>query len=54
MNILEHADKYAEEKAKEAITKVSSDAYIAGYKAGYKDREEEISFGTGYEDMLKY
>ena len=42
MNILEQADKYAEGKANETITKAISEAYIASYKAGYKDREEEI------------
>lgn len=42
MNILERADKYAEGKANEAITKAIADAYIEGYKAGYNDREEEI------------
>lgn len=44
MNILEQADKYAEGKANEAITKAIAEAYIAGYKTGYKDREEEIPF----------
>lgn len=42
MNILENAEKYSEGKANQAITKAIADAYIEGYKAGYKDREEEI------------
>lgn len=42
MNILENAEKYAEGKANQAITKAIADVYIEGYKAGYKDREEEI------------
>ena len=42
MNILENAEKYAEGKANQVITKAIADAYIEGYKAGYKDREEEI------------
>lgn len=42
MNILERADKYAEGKANEVITKAIAEAYIEGYKAGYNDREAEI------------
>lgn len=42
MNIIENAKKYAEGKANQAITKAIADAYVKGYKAGYKDREEEI------------
>ena len=42
MNIIEQADRYAEGKANDAITKAIAAAYIEGYKAGYKDREEEI------------
>ena len=34
MNILENAEKYAEGKANQAITKAIADAYIEGYKAG--------------------
>lgn len=41
MNVLETAEKYAEGKANQAITKAIADAYIEGYKAGNKDREEE-------------
>ena len=39
MNILERADKFAEGKANEAITKAIAQAFVEGYKAGYHDRE---------------
>lgn len=42
MNILERADKFAEGKANEAITKAIAQAFVEGYKAGYHDREMEI------------
>lgn len=42
MNISEKADKYAEGKANEAITKAIAQAYIDGYRDGYNDREQEI------------
>lgn len=56
MNVLEQAKKFAEGKANQAITKAIADAYIEGYRAGYKDREEEIPMDfrdkkTEYVDM---
>lgn len=41
-NIYLKAEKYAEGKAYEAITKVIAEAYAEGFKDGYKTREEEI------------
>lgn len=56
MNVLEQADKFAEGKANQAITKAIVDAYIEGYRAGYNDREEELPLDlrdekTEYVDM---
>lgn len=45
MNISEKADKYAEGKANEAITRAIAQAYMDGYRDGYNDREEEIPEG---------
>ena len=42
MNISEKADKYAEGKANEAITRAIAQAYMDGYRDGYNDREQEI------------
>ena len=42
MNISEIANKYAEGKVNEVLTKAIADAYAEGYKAGYNDREAEI------------
>ena len=42
MNISEKADKYAEGKANEAITKAIAQAYMDGYRDGYNDCEQEI------------
>lgn len=39
---MEKADKYAAGKANKAITNAIAQAYIEGYKAGYKDCEMEI------------
>ena len=43
MNILERADKFAEGKANEAITKAIAQAFVGGCKAGQHDREMEIT-----------
>ena len=56
MNIIEQAEKFAEGKVNQAITKATVDAYIEGYRAGYKDREEELPLDlrdkkTEYIDM---
>lgn len=42
MNISEKADKYAEGKANEAITRAIAQAYMDGYRDGYNNREQEI------------
>jgi len=42
MYITLQANNYPEGKANEAMTKVIADAYVEGYKAGYKDCEAEI------------
>lgn len=42
MNVLEQANNFAEGKTNQVIIKAIADAYIEGYKAGYKNREEEI------------
>jgi len=42
MNIIEKADKYADGKANEVITKAIAQAYLDGYRDGYNDRETEI------------
>lgn len=42
MDVLEQANKYAEGKANEAITKAIADAYIEGYNAGYKNCEKKF------------
>ena len=41
-NINIKAEKYAEGKAYEAMTKAIAEAYAEGFKDGYKTREEEI------------
>lgn len=56
MNVLEQAEKFAEGKANQVITKAIADAYIEGYRAGYNDREEEMPMDlpdkkTEYVDM---
>lgn len=42
MELTEKAEKYAVGKANAAIDKAIAQAYVDGYRAGYKDREEEI------------
>ena len=42
MDIKEKAKEYAKGKMTEAIEKVIADAYAEGYRAGYKDKSDEI------------
>lgn len=42
MDIREKANKYAEGKANESITKAIEQAYLDGYSDGYKKHEEEM------------
>ena len=39
MNMIEKADKYADGKANEAITKAFAQTYLDGYRHDYNDRE---------------
>ena len=42
MELIERAQSYAVQKTDELITKAIEQAYIDGYREGYKDRENEI------------
>ena len=42
MNLLEIAEHYAQDKIKKSVDKIVAEAFMEGYKAGYRDCEEEL------------